>query len=467
MSRYDYDLCVIGAGSGGLVTAAGAAQMGARVLLVEGHRMGGDCLNTGCVPSKALLASAKAAIHHRHADALGAPHAPPAVDFGQVMARVRHVIDEIAPMDSAERMQALGVTVRRGWARFAGPDTVTVEGETIRAKYFVIATGGKPIIPPIAGLEGVPYLTNESMFDLRARPDHLIVLGAGPIGCEMAQAFARLGVPVTQFTGGAFLPREDRDAAALTERALLRDGVTIIPSLIERVEAVAGGLIAHGGGQKIAASHILIAAGRKPNLDGLECAAAGIALEKGRLVLNAQLRTTNPRVYAIGDAAGGMQFTHLASHQAGLMLRRLLFRLPVAFNPLAIPRVTFTDPEIAAIGLDEEAAFAQGPARILRAPMAHNDRNAAEGHDDGFVKIIVHPRGRVLGATLVGHRAGELLPLLQMMIARKIKIGALAGMTISYPTQAETLKRAAGQFYAAKLFNPKVKALVQFLLKLP
>lgn len=447
-----FDLCVIGAGSGGLVTAAGAAQLGARVALIEAHRMGGDCLNTGCVPSKTLISAANQGL-----------------DFAAAMDRVQHVIAEIAPMDSAERMAALGVHIISGFARFNGPKSVIVEGQgIIEAKRFVIATGGKPAIPDIPGLDNMSFFTNETLFENRIRPDHLLILGGGPIGVEMAQAFTRLGVRVTILSRGRLLPREDSEAGSLVERALMREGARIFCNVsVGRAIQTDLGVRLETDKGFVNGSHLLIAVGRLPNIADLNCAAAGIAIEKGRLVLDSGLRTTNRRVYALGDAAGGAQFTHLAAHQAGLILRKTLFRLPITFNPLVIPRVTFTDPEIAAIGLDEDQARkVHGEIEILRASFAHNDRAVCEGRRDGFAKLIVTKKGRLLGAVLAGYRTGELLPLLQQLIATKAGVRALSSLTFAYPTHAEILKRAASQYYVTRLFTGRVRSIVKFFLRL-
>jgi pyruvate/2-oxoglutarate dehydrogenase complex dihydrolipoamide dehydrogenase (E3) component len=466
------DLCVIGGGSGGLSVAAGAVQMGARVVLVEGRAMGGDCLNHGCVPSKALIAAAARAHAMGAGPAFGVAAQPAVVDFPAVMAHVRDVIAQIAPHDSVERFEGLGVTVIRDWARFTGPDAVQAGAATIRARRFVIATGSRAAIPPVPGLGGVPYLTNETLFALTALPEHLLILGGGPIGVEMAQAFRRLGAAVTVVEAARALGREDAEARDVVLAALRAEGVTIR-------EGVAAAGVARDGdglrltladGQAVTGSHLLVAAGRSPNLDRLDLAAAGVAFGPGGVETDDGLRAKgNPRVYAVGDAAGRGQFTHLAGHHAGLVIRSALFRLPVRARADMIPRVTYADPELAQVGMTEAEALAAHGAKAgaARADFADNDRARAQRLTAGFVKAVVGPRGRVLGATVVGPQAGELIGVWALAVSKGLKIGDVAGMVAPYPTLAEANKRAAGQWFAPRLFgSPWVKMAVRLLAKL-
>jgi len=464
------DLCIIGAGAGGLSVAAGAAQMGARVVLVERGRMGGDCLNYGCVPSKALLAAA----HIAHGRGLGAEFgiapARAEVDFAAVMDHVQGVIAAIAPHDSVERFEALGVRVIRAEARFAGPDIVEAGGQRIRARRFVIATGSAPLIPPIDGLDTVPYLTNETLFDLDERPAHLMVLGGGPIGIEMAQAFARLGSRVTVIEALAALGREDAEAAALVLDRLRAEGVAIHErSPVARVSGAAGAITLQGeDGQSWTGSHLLVAAGRRPQIRALDLDAAGVAHDARGVIVDAGLRSSNRRVYAIGDVARGPQFTHLAGYHAGLVLRSALFRLPVRAGTAHIPRVTYTDPELAQIGPTEAEARALHGARleVLRQDYAGNDRAQAERRTEGFVKLMVR-RGRPVGATIVGAAAGELIGQWALAIPAGLKVGAVAGMVAPYPTLGELNKRAAGQYYVPRLFESGlVRRAVRLLVRL-
>ena len=445
MAEIAADICIIGAGSGGLSVAAGAAQMGARVVLIEGHKMGGDCLNYGCVPSKALLAAGKAA------DARGAPG-----DYTAAMERVAEVISTIAPVDSQERFEGFGVRVIRDWGRFAGPRTVEAGGDTITARRFVIATGSSPLVPPIPGLDGVPYLTNETLFDLRMPPAHLVIIGGGPIGIEMAQAHLRLGCRVTVIEGDRALGRDDPDAAAVVLDALRAEGL----SLLEGAKAVS--IAAEGEGitvrttkGDVTGSHLLVAVGRRVNLDRLNLEAAGVAHDRKGVTVGPNLRsTTNRRVYAVGDAAGGLMFTHVAGYHAGIVVRQALFGLPARARTDAIPRATYTDPELAQVGLAEAEARKTHGARltVLRQEMQHNDRAIAEGKTAGFLKLMV-VGGRPVGATIVGAGAGDLIGLWTLAISARLKVSAVAGTVLPYPSLGEINKRAAGAYFAPRLFE--------------
>lgn len=457
------DLCVIGAGSGGLSVAAGAARMGAAVVLIEKHRMGGDCLNTGCVPSKALLAAAHAAQAIRDAGRLGIAACEPGIDFARVRAHVRGVIDAIAPHDSVERFEGLGVTVLRAAARFVSPEEVEAGGQRIRARRFVVATGSSPAVPPIRGLAAVPFLTTGTLFDLADRPDHLVVVGGGPVGVEMAQAFRRLGARVTLIEAATILSRDEPEAVALLRARLCADGVALREGAAVIAVAPSGGGIAVtlADGATVEGSHLLLAVGRTPNIDGLGLEAAGIAATGRGIAVDRGLRSSNRRVYAIGDVAGGPQFTHLAGHHAGLVLRSALFGLPVRVDLRLLPWVTCTDPELAHVGLTEAAARAAGHAvSVLAEPLSGNDRAQAERATAGLAKIVLGRRGRILGATIVAPHAGEMIGLWGLAIARRLGIGAVASWLAPYPTMAEIGKRAAGAHYAPVLFGPRVRRLV-------
>jgi pyruvate/2-oxoglutarate dehydrogenase complex dihydrolipoamide dehydrogenase (E3) component len=466
------DLCVIGAGSGGLSLAAGAVQMGASVVLVEKHLMGGDCLNTGCVPSKALLAAAHAAAAVRAAPLFGVDAGAPSVDFARVHAHVHGVIAAIAPHDSVERFEGLGVTVIQGAARFTGPDEVEAAGQRIQARRYVVATGSTAALPPVPGLAEVPYLTNETVFGLTERPDHLVVLGGGPIGVEMAQAFRRLGSAVTLLERGVILPRDEPEAAAVVRAALLADGVDLREGAQVAGIRVADGGIAvtlgdgHGGGE-VWGSHLLVAAGRKPQIAGLGLEAAGIATTPRGITVDAGLRSSNRRVFAIGDVAGGPQFTHIAGYHAGIVIRRALFGLPAKVDYAALPWVTYADPELAHVGLTEEEARKAGhDVSVLRQPLSGNDRAQAERTTEGLAKIVLGRGGRILGASIVAPRAGEMIGLWGLAIQQKMKIGAVASSLPPYPTMAEISKRAAGSHYTKALFGPRTRAIVGFIQRL-
>ena len=464
MARIVTDLCIIGAGSGGLSLAAGAVQMGARVVLVEAGEMGGDCLNTGCVPSKALLATAKAAQAMRDGAGFGVAPVAPEIDFAASRDYVRRVITRIAPVDSQERFEGLGVQVIRKWGRFISPGELQAGEDVIAARRFVIATGSQPLIPPIPGLAEVPHLTNETIFALNERPAHLVIIGGGPIGLEMAQAHRRLGSEVTVIEGARALGRDDPEAAAVVLARLRLDGVTVLEG--QAVTNVATGpVVSLADGRQVAGSHLMLAIGRKPTLEPLNLAAAGVEVTPKGVKVDARLRSTNRRIYAVGDVAGGLQFTHVAGYQAGIVLRQVVLGLPAKARTDHIPWVTYTDPELAQIGPTEaEARAAHGAAlTVVRADLHHNDRAITEGHATGFVKVMV-VKGRPVGVTAVGHGAGELIGLWSLAISQRLKLSAVAGMVAPYPTYGEASKRAAGAYFTPKLFDSvMVKHLVRLV----
>jgi len=478
MAAIETDLCIIGAGAAGLSVAAVAAQLDVPVVLVEKGRMGGDCLNYGCVPSKALLAAAHAAAGISAAPRFGIAVAPPAVDFAAVHRHVHEVIAAIAPNDSEERFAALGATVIRAEARFTGPDRLEAGGTGIRARRFVIAAGGRAAVPPIPGLADVPCLTNETLFDNATLPRHLVVIGGGPIGLEMAQAHRRLGAEVTVIEAARIAGRADPELADGLRLALAAEGVRLLEGArVARVERAGEGVAVRlepagerAAPETVAGSHLLVATGRVPNLDGLGLEAAGIATSRAGIVVDRGLRTTNRRCYAIGDIAdvagiGVRQFTHVGNYHAGLVIRSALFRLPARVDYGALPHVIYTAPELAQTGLTEAEARAAGHAdlAILRWPLHENDRAQAEHDAAGLVKVVATRRGRVLGAGILGPHAGELITAWSLAIAARVKLATLAGLIVPYPTLAEAGKRAAGQFFAPKLFAPRTKALVRFL----
>ncbi len=468
--RLRADLAIIGAGSGGLSVAAGAAQLGLKVVLFEKGEMGGDCLNYGCVPSKALIAAANAAHAAGHSTALGVSAPTVSVDFAAVMARVHHVIAEIAPIDSQERFEGLGVRVVREAARFRDQRVVESDSVRVTARKVVIATGSSAAVPPIPGLDTVPFLTNERIFELKACPEHLIVLGGGPIGVELGQAFRRLGAQVTLIEADAILGREDPAAAAVVIEQLAADGVTLLPAH-KAVRVEPGPVVVVSGPEgelRIAGSHLLVAVGRKASLDGLNLEAAGVAFDRAGVKTDRSLRTSNRRVFAIGDAAGRGQFTHLAGAHAGLFVRKALFAAPINADALVVPRVTYSSPELAAVGLTEaQARAAHGDdVRVLVQPFADNDRAQAEGDIRGFAKLVATKRGKILGVTLVGAHAGDHLPLWVLTMTTGLKLSQLTGMIAPYPTRGEINKRLAGQWYTGALFSPGTRRLVSILKRL-
>lgn len=459
------DLCVIGAGSGGLSVAAGAAQLGRKVVLIEKGEMGGDCLNTGCVPSKALIAAASRAHAMRSAAKYGVASVEPEVDFAIVMDHVHTAIAAIEPNDSQERFEGLGVTVLRDHATFTGPREIEAGGVSVKAKHFVIATGSAPIIPPIEGLKEAPYFTNETIFNNRILPDHLLIVGGGPIGVEMAQAHRRLGSKVTIIEGGDILNREDRDLAAIVREQLIADGVEIIENAkATQVEKTPNGVKVMIGGRAVEGSHLLVAAGRKPTIDGLNLEGAGVSYDDRGVKTDVRLRTSNKRIYAIGDVAGGRQFTHVAGYHASVIVRNILFKMPSKNSEHLAPRVTYCDPELAQIGLTEtEAREKKSDIKVVKWPFGENDRAIAEKDTRGFVKVVTDKKGKILGAGIAGREAGDLLAPFIIAITSGLEIKAFTDMIAPYPTRSEAGKRAAGAWYAPALFSKRTKTLVGLL----
>lgn len=467
------DLCVIGAGSGGLSVAAAAAMFGVPVVLVERHKMGGDCLNVGCVPSKALIAAAHRAEDIRRAGPFGLVVPAHQAHFARVQAHVAEVIGAIAPNDSVERFTSLGVRVLLGEASFLDRRTIRVGEIEVRPRRFVIATGSRPAAPPVPGLETVPYLTNETVFDLTARPEHLVVLGGGPIGTELGQSFRRLGARVTLIEFARLLGREDEEAAGFALRALRADGVDVRErAKAVKVEGEAGAIrVTLDSGEVMAASHLLVAAGRTPNIEALNLEIAGIRHNAKGIDVDAGLKTSNRRIYAIGDCAtgatDGLQFTHVANYHAGIVIRNALFRLPAKVSNRAIPRVTYCDPEIASVGMSEEAARAAGhTVQILRWPFAENDRAQAERAPEGMIKVVIDKKSRILGVVIAGKTAGDLLLPWIIAVQKGWKIGEMTGFVFPYPTLSEVSKRVAVTHFGPLAGKPWIRRILGFLRKL-
>lgn len=478
--RDRFDLVVIGAGAAGLSVAAVAAQLGVPVALIERGPMGGDCLNFGCVPSKALLAAAHHAAAVRAAPRYGVLVAEPRIDFARALDHVHHAIAEIAPNDGEARFTALGATVIRGEARFTGPDTVSVGGARLKARRIVVAAGARAAVPPIPGLDTVPYLTNETLWENRTPPRHLIVIGGGPIGLEMALAHRRLGADVTVLEAQRMLGRDDPELAEGALLALKDEGLVLRAGVrIARIEGGAGAIAVvldagEGREERIEGSHLLVATGRTPNLDTLDLDQAGIEATRLGVKVDRGLRSvSNRKVYAIGDIAdidgiGPRQFTHVGSYHAGIVIRSALFRLPAQVDYAALPRVTYIDPELAQVGLTEEEARAAGhrDLAVLRWPLAENDRAIADGATRGLVKVVATPKGRILGAGILAPHAGEMIGMWGLAIATGTKLSTVAGMIAPYPTLSEASKRAAGQAFVPKLFAPTTKRIVALLRRL-
>jgi pyruvate/2-oxoglutarate dehydrogenase complex dihydrolipoamide dehydrogenase (E3) component len=468
VAKPEFDIVVIGGGAGGLVVAAGGAALGAKVALVEKHKMGGDCLNYGCVPSKTLLKSAKVAHLMRTAADYNIPPHAPTPDIAHVMERVAAVIKGIEPNDSPERFRGLGVDVTFGDGKFIAPDCFEVNGRRLQARTFVIATGSRPGIPPIPGLNAVPFLTNETVFDLREQVPSLIVIGSGPIGCEMSQAFARLGTRVTVVDMGAsIMPREDGDLSEIVLHQMKKDGVEFnFNASIVKVEGEKHDIRMlikdkNGAEKSLQATHLLVAAGRRANVEGLGLDAAGIEMKDGKIVSDQTLRTTNPHVFLCGDVAGGLQFTHVAGHHAGVLLRQAIFRMRWAKPSVHVPWCTYTDPELARIGVSESEADRSGVAcKVYKFGYEEIDRARAEGETEGFAKVITDPKGRILGAAIVGPHAGEVIHEYVLAVNKGMNLKELSGLIHIYPTFAEINKRVADQRLKEGL-TPSSKAWIQ------
>ena len=459
------DLCIIGAGSAGLSVAAGAAQLGRKVVLVEKGEMGGDCLNTGCVPSKALIAASARAHAMRNAAKFGIADVEPQIDFAAVMDHVQGVIDTIAPVDSQERFEGFGVTVLREHGSFTGPRQLKAGPNIVNAKHFIIATGSTAFVPPIPGLAQTPYFTNETIFQNRTCPAHLIVIGGGPIGVEMAQAHRRLGARVTLIEGVQIMNNDDPELVAVVREQLLREDIDIVENaMVENVAKTADGVEVRAAGRTITGSHILIAVGRKPSVGSLNLEAAEVAYDDRGVKVDARLRTSNKRIYAIGDVAGGRQFTHVAGYHASVLVRNILFKAPSKNNEHQAPWVTYSDPELAHVGLTEaQARDAHGDVKVARWHFEENDRAQSERDTRGLVKVVTDKKGGVLGASIVGRDAGDLIQPWALALSNGLKIRAFTNYIAPYPTRGEANKRAAGAWYTPTLFSKRTQKLVSFL----
>ena len=475
MSLIKTDICIIGAGSGGLSVAAVATQLGMKTVLIEKAEMGGDCLNTGCVPSKALLAAAKRAYAHQDETITGIKAHKVEIDYAAVKDHVKQVIQTIEPHDSQERFEGLGVQVIREHARFLDRKTVQAGVHKIKARYFVIATGSRAFVPPIQGLEQDKILTNETIFDLRDHPEHLLIIGGGPIGLEMAQAHRRLGSEVSVVDLGEILPRDDQEHVAIVKQQLLAEGI----KLYEKHEVLS---VAHleneahltimSKGQEIvlSGSHLLAATGRVANIDKLDLEKAGLAFSQKGIDGDAHLKTSQSHIFAIGDVVGGPQFTHVAGYHAGIVIKHICFKMfwsKVDYK--ALPWVTYTSPEVAQVGLTEaEARKCYGASiKVVTWDFKENDRAIAERKIQGRVKVITDKKGYIIGASIIGEHAGELISMWGLAISNGLKIGAFTKMIAPYPTLGEINKRVAGAWYTPSLFSDKTKKIISWLQKLP
>jgi pyruvate/2-oxoglutarate dehydrogenase complex dihydrolipoamide dehydrogenase (E3) component/uncharacterized membrane protein YdjX (TVP38/TMEM64 family) len=466
-----YNLVVIGGGTAGLVSAAGGAGLGAKVALVERHLLGGDCLNVGCVPSKGIIGAARIAAQARDGARFGIRTGDVEVDFPAVMARMRALRAGLAPIDGAPRFAGLGVDVYFGEARFTGPTTVLVDGKTLEFARAVIATGARAAAPPIPGLAQIDYLTNETVFWLTELPRRLAVVGGGPIGCELAQAFRRLGAEVTLLNADAhLLPREDPDVAAIVERRLAAEGVRLLNGVtIDRAERHGAESTLHftrnGDGGRVDVDRVLVAAGRTPNVHDLGLDAAGVAYDGHGVTVDDHLRTTNKRIYAAGDVCSRFQFTHTADAHARIVLTNALFLGRKKASALVVPWCTYTSPEVAHVGLYARDAAARGLATdTITVPLHDVDRARLDGEDEGFLRVLLAKGSdRILGATLVAAHAGDMISELTVAMAGKVGLGTLANVIHPYPTQAEVIKKAADAWNRTRL-TPRVKSLFAWWL---
>jgi len=471
MKTIKTDICVIGAGSGGLSVAAGAVQMGASVVLIEKSKMGGDCLNYGCVPSKSLLSASHIVNTVKSANKFGIHIDNYTVNYEEVFNHIHDVINTIAPNDSIERFEKLGVKVIKGVASFKNSKEVTVNDKIISAKYFIIATGSKPVILPIKGLDTVQYLTNETIFDLKKTPEHLIVIGGGPIGCELSQGICQLGAKVSIIQRSRILAKDDPELTKFVHDKLIKDGMDVYEKTsIDFVENVDGKI--HVCFQykdktvNLTGSHLLLSVGRQPDIEGLNLDAANIEYSNRGIHINSRLRTNNKKIFALGDAALGYKFTHMAGYQSGIIIRNILFRIPAKVNYNAVPWVTYTEPELAHVGMHEdEARKKYKDLKVLKRPFTENDRAQSELKTEGLIKVVTRKNGQILGASIVGSNSGDLIGTWCLAISQNLKIGAVAGAILPYPTRGEINKQVAGSFYTPMLFSDRTRKIVKFIIR--
>jgi pyruvate/2-oxoglutarate dehydrogenase complex dihydrolipoamide dehydrogenase (E3) component len=478
MAAYEYDLGILGGGAAGLTAAAGAAQFGAKAVLVEkAKKLGGDCLHFGCVPSKTLIRSAGVWALARRAKEFGLPDvALPPVSLAAVMGRVRSVVDTIQEHDSPERFRRLGAEVRFGSPRFVDDHTVDLDGARLTARAWIVATGSSPSPPPVEGIADVPYWTNETVFSQTELPEHLLILGGGPIGVEMAQAFRRLGSQVTVVeTADQLLPQEDPDIASILRSRLEAEGAKVLTGTKALKAAIAGSAVllrvapANGAGEPwtVEGDVLFVAAGRKPNVEGLDLSMAGVASFPRGVPADARMRTNVPHIYSCGDVNGVFPFTHVAGYEAGIALSNAVLRLPRKADYTKVPWCTYTDPEVASVGLNEKRAKTAGVEyRTLEAPFDGVDRALAEGETEGKIKVLIRPSGALLGCQIAGHHAGELIHEWVAAINGGVKLSTLAGAIHAYPTLAEISRKAAGSYYSEKLFSDRTRKILRFLFDL-
>lgn len=465
------DFCVVGAGSGGLSFTAAAVQMGASVVLLESSKMGGDCLNYGCIPSKALIAASHFGYEAKKSKEFGWDTSNPKVDFEKVHHHIHSVINSIAPHDSVERFEKLGAKVILERGSFQDTNTVETQKYLIRPKRVIISTGSRPFIPPIQDLSEIPYYTNKSIFNLKKLPKHLLVIGAGPIGLEMAQAFRRLGSQVTLIEAFTALPKDDVEVVAKLKKLLTKEEVYLheniqITSLKDIDQAIEVTFeTSNSEEHKIEATHVLVATGRRANIEQLNLDAAGIKYTNQGIEVNKRLQTTNSKVYAIGDCIGGYQFTHVAGYHAGLTIRNSIFGLRTKVQTTAIPWVTYTDPELAHVGmLEAELIHSKIEYKVLKSNFDQCDRAQAERKTEGMIKVLASPKGKILGATILAPNSGDLIYPWVIAIQNQLKLKDVANSIAPYPTYSDLSKQIAGSFYKEKIFSAFMKKIVRFLL---
>ncbi len=466
------DVCVIGAGSAGLVVAAGAALFGVNVVLIEKNLMGGDCLNYGCVPSKALIYAGKLKEKLNKVEKIGMSVHIQETNFSKIKNYIENVIKSIEPNDSVERFQGMGIKVIKGNAKFINQKQIVVNNQVISSKKFVICSGSKPYIPEIEGLDAVAFFTNETIFSNTEKPNHLIIVGAGAIGVELAQAYSNLSVKVSIIDQSNFLNGKDNELSSILKSKLLSQGINIyenkkIKKISKFGEKKFNIFLDEAGNELILDfSHILLATGRVINLDELELNKAGIKYSKYGISVNSKLRTSNKRVYAAGDVLGKNMFTHSASYEAGIVLRNILFKIP-AKSSSNIPDVIYSSPEYASIGLSEEEAFKNNSSvNILRWPLSENDRAVAESEEVGLIKVLTARNGKILGVKILSPNAGDLIVPWILAINKNLKISSMASLIIPYPTFSEITKRASSNFFLPKLTSKTLQKLVKMLVKI-
>ncbi|BCL54047.1 dihydrolipoamide dehydrogenase [Francisella tularensis subsp. holarctica FSC022] len=463
------DICIIGGGSGGLSVAAGAVQMGAKVVLCEGNKMGGDCLNYGCVPSKAIIEASRviAKVNKAQAFGINIDNNNIEIDYKKVQEHIKITIAKIEPYDSVERFETFGVNVIQEYAQIIDQYTVKAGDNFIKARYIVIATGSRAAIPKIKGLAEVNYLTNETIFDLKEKPEHLMIVGGGPIGVELAQAYALLGSKVTIFEASdTILGVLDNDCRKIILKEFDRLGISIITNVnISEIAQDDQEINLYCGSKLYQGSHLLIAAGRVPNLDKLDLDNVGIKYTSRGIKVDSRLRTNHKNIYAIGDVVGGYQFTHVAGYHAGVVIQNILFKLPIKVDYNSLPWSLYTSPEVAHVGQNIAQAQTHG-AKILKLSYQNNDRAVASLATNGLIKVAINKKGYILGATIVGENASELIVQWTIAIKNKLKIKNMASHIVAYPTLSELNKRLAGNYFIPVLYSNKVRSLVRFLMKI-